>query len=358
MKKVLLVLVILQLLLVVGWYTWSTITPTRTLKRLPAVLAAATLQMRDLGTSTNEDADGRESRSVVLTVGKDQGVLTVYIYKPSVILNRATVLHDGCTNISKSDDKIQLITGFIDYIRNEQYRQTIEYLLQDANISKDIIQVRQMEIIGVLQDNLKHSSIGRIHVLVWDKETADYIKSLPLKNSEKLILRVIGTDVGLKEQLLYASECLPDKIVAITNQDNKLGKGWDDTEYHHVLRDNDIMYALTRHTPVESNCTWLRHSANCDDGMKHIVSHDTFVLRAKKWNTDIFNELKSITPDKPGMENFVIWFFKNKLKYKIMNPCKRLFVHHHHCVPIRGQNRPRVNTDGRSVSIDFSDKLS
>ena len=37
-------------------------------------------------------------------------------------------------------------------------------------------------------------------------------------------MRVVGKDFGLKQQLLYASECLSDKVIAIANQDNKCGK--------------------------------------------------------------------------------------------------------------------------------------
>ena len=332
MKKVVPVLVVLKCLFII-WYKWNNITPPKSVKML-ANMPPVKIQLHRMTTLITKDADGRELRSAVLSVGKEQSTLNFYVYKSSPVLNRATVLIDGCTQIRDNDDKIQLITGFIAYVRNEKYRQAIAYLLKDATVGSDIIEIRQMEVVGVLQDNLQHPSIGRIHVLVWDKETADYMKSLPLKNSEKLILRVIGKDVGVKEQLLYASECLSDKIVAITNQDNKLGKGWDITEYHRVLRVNDIMYALTRHTPVESNCVWSQHSGSCDDGEEHVGSHDTFVLQARKWNADIFNEVKSVTLDKPGMENSVIWFFKNKLEYAIMNPCNRLVVHHHHCIPI------------------------
>ena len=266
--------------------------------------------------------------------------------------NLATVILSGCKETKQATGKIELITGFIDFIRNNAYRRTIG----DVANRNDVIEARQMEVLDVLQSNLLHPVIERVHMLVWDKETAEYIRSLPLKNSEKLMLRIIGKDVGLKEQFLYASECLSDRIIAISNQDNKIGKGWDNTEYHQILKSKDIMYALTTHSPIETNCTWLNDIGTCSRW--HISTHDTFVLCAKNWNAKIFSELSSITPDMMGMENLLILVFQNKLKYRILNPCKTLYVHHHHCVPVRGANRPRVNTGGRSVWIDFTDRLN
>ena len=354
-KKFILALIVLQLLLVIGLYTWNRkMIPD--IRKAPNVLPSV-LYVHSMKSLTSKDVEGRELKSVVIKVGREQGVFTFYAYSPISGFNKAKILLDGCEKTEYTTNKIEVITSFIDFIRNEKYRQTIGDLAENNIANNDIIEARQMEVINVLQENLLHPNIGRIHMLVWNKDTAEYLRSLYLKNSEKLILRVTGKDIGLKEQLLYASQCLTDRIIAITNQDNKLGKGWNNTEYHRILRENDIMYALTRHSPIKTNCTWLYHVATCDDGREHVGSHDTFVLRAKRWNEDIFKEIDSITPDKPGMENVFIWFFQTRLKYRVLNPCKTLFVHHHHCVPIRGVNRPRVNTDGRSVSIEFSSKL-
>ena len=295
-----------------------------------------------------------ELKNITIRVGKQRGILVYRVLKTQTKCNLATVVISGCKKTKHATGKIELITSFIDFVRSKVYRQTIGGIIYND----DVIEARQMEILDVLQDNLLHPVVERVHMLVWERGTAEYIRSLPLKNSEKLTLRITGKDVGLKEQLLYASECLTDRIIAISNQDNKIGKGWNNTEYHKILRDNDIMYALTRHSPIETNCTWLNDIGTCDDGEVHISTHDTFVLRARKWNAQVFDEISSITPDMLGMENLFMWFFQKKLKYRVLNPCKTLYVYHHHCVPIRGANRPRVNTGGRSVFIDFSDRLN
>ena len=297
-----------------------------------------------------------EFRSINLTVGKDSTLFKYKLYKPGE-LNSATFLTTGCKSTQHTDDKIQLITGYIDFVRNKKYRQSIGELSRETQSNNEMIEARQMEIIDVLQSNLLHPAIQNIHVMVWDIETAEYLNSLALQGSEKLILRVIGKDVGLTDQLLYASECLADRVIAITNQDNQIGRGWDNDDYHHILKQHDIIYALTRHSPVESNCNWLYGAGTCDDAAPYIGCHDTFVLRTKRWKRDMLADIISVTPDKHGMENYFLWFFKEKLNYTVINPCKVLFVHHHHCVAIRGVNRPRINTGGRSVLSPFTDKL-
>eukprot|EP00795_Rhopilema_esculentum_P009283 gene9283-16977_t len=169
---------------------------------------------------------------------------------------------------------------------------------------------RLIEVIDVLQSNLNHT-IDEIHVLVRDQETAEYLHSLPLKRSEKLVLRVVvNEDVGLKCQLLYAARCLPGQLVAITNQDNKIGKGWD-LPWRQVIGNSRTMYALTRHSALNSNCTKYTKLGSCDDGEIYFGSRDTFALKAmSNWTEITFEELKGISLDMPGMENRFIWFFK------------------------------------------------
>ena len=124
-------------------------------------------------------------------------------------------------------DKIQLITGFIDFVKNKKYHQSTGELAHETQSNNEKIEAR--EIIDVLQSNLLNSVIQNIHMIVWDVETAKYLNLLALQRSEKLIWQLIGKDVGLTEQLLYTSECLAGRVTAITNQDNKIGKGWNNT---------------------------------------------------------------------------------------------------------------------------------
>ena len=293
--------------------------------------------------------------------------LVYKVFEPLHGGNDALIIDQRCHHpaTEQNASKVVLITGFVDFARNSIYRKTLQKLgdLSD-NPENRIIEAREMEIINVLQVNLLHPMLESIHVLVWDRRTAEYLKSLNLKNSEKLILRVVDSDVGLKEQLLYASECLAGRVVAITNHDNTIGKGWDNKDYIKILKEKDIMYALTRHSTLTekpeqgSSCMWTQGKENnCDMGGFYTGSHDTFILHAKKWNSNVLTDLNNVTPDKLGMENLFLWFFNTKMHYTILNPCQVLFVHHHHCVPLRGANRPRINVGGKSFTIGYSDKL-
>lgn len=322
--------------------------------------------MLEIGKTQNEEAPWTEamvgdegmSKSIKLELGTASTIFRYKLYQPKEVDNLAEVLMEGCVHTPNAPDKLELITGFIDFFRNKRYRQSIGDLARDSKENIGFIEARQMEVIDVLQSNLLHPVINRIHVIVWDKETALYLKFLALLNSHKLILRVIGKDVGLKEQLLYASECLPDRLIAITNQDNKIGTGWDNNEYKRILMENDIMYALTRHNPPRTNCTWLHVEPSCDDGVNYRGCHDTFVLRAKRWRPSVFKEIDKVTPDVHGMETLFIWFFHNRLKYRVINPCKKLFVYHHHCVAIRGIHRAkRVDINGKSMGAGFTDRF-
>eukprot|EP00795_Rhopilema_esculentum_P005606 gene5606-10812_t len=175
---------------------------------------------------------------------------TYKFYEPMHSFNKATFVMEGCSS-RENTEKFVLITGFID-LKSKTYRKTLGNLAVASEENNAQIEARLMEVVDVLQSNLNYALIDEIHVLVRDRETAEYLHSLPLKRSERLVLRVVNEDVGLKCQLLYAARCLPGQLVAITNQDNKIGKGWD-LPWRQVIRDPRTMYALTRHSSLNPN---------------------------------------------------------------------------------------------------------
>eukprot|EP00795_Rhopilema_esculentum_P007694 gene7694-13520_t len=259
----------------------------------------------------------REVNTITVKYDKRNIFFTYKVYKPMQSNNKATIIMKGCPS-RRNIANFALVTGFID-LRSKTYRKTLGELAEETEENNLKIDARHMEIIDVLQHNLNHKFIDEVHVLVRDRETAEYLHSLPLQRSEELFISVVNEEVGLTSQLLYAARCLTDHLVAITNQDNKLGKGWD-LPWYEVIRDTRTMYALTRHSPLESNCTsqW-----NCDDGGIYVGSHDTFVLKPlKEWTESTFSELKGISPDLYGMENLLMWFLQTKLGYRILTHAK------------------------------------
>ena len=146
-----------------------------------------------------------------ITVGYEQfhsNISSTYqVFKPMRYFNEAELVSEGCSS-RENTEKFVVITRFID-LKSNTYRRTLRNPAASSQI-----EARLMEVIDVLQSNLEHALIDEMHVLV-------YLHSFPLKRSEKLVLRVVNEDVGLKCQLLFAARCLPGQLVAITNQDNK-----------------------------------------------------------------------------------------------------------------------------------------
>ena len=54
-----------------------------------------------------------------------------------------------------------------------------------------------------------------------------------------------------------------------------------------------------------------------------------------------------------GMENVLIWHFKN-LGYRVINPCWRVKIYHAHCQPIRTKGRKRENRGGKVGLAPFT----
>ncbi len=159
----------------------------------------------------------------------------------------------------------------------------------------------------------------------------------------------------MKHEIMYASKYLRGKSVIVTHQDNYLGKGWEKVNHKH-LRSNKLMYALTRHNPP-SHCPITSTAAHCDGDFEYVGSHDTFVffVREAIRGRDLV-EL-DVTPNTSGIENVLMWIFRKRLGYKVINPCKVLFVYHNHCVPIREVGRERINIDKTAMAY-FTDQLT
>lgn len=66
-------------------------------------------------------------KSINLTVGKSSAQFTYKIYTNGA-LNKATVLTNGCKTTLHVEHKIELITGYIDFVRNKRYREFLGQL--------------------------------------------------------------------------------------------------------------------------------------------------------------------------------------------------------------------------------------
>lgn len=89
-------------------------------------------------------------------------------------------------------------------------------------------------------------------------------------------------------------------------------------------------------------------------------SHDVFAYHVKDIFTQDILKILDIEQNKFGLENYFIWVFQNKLKFKVLNPCLTLYTHHQHCVPLRAKSttRKRMNNGTTTGLAGFTDKLT
>eukprot|EP00794_Sanderia_malayensis_P015182 gene15182-16744_t len=286
--------------------------------------------------------------------------ITLKYYREMKEYNQIRVsYHKDCSQDTLKDPnaikKFVVVTNFI-YLTLEKYKKNL-FIGGGLKLNDTNIKLRIMEVLHVLESNLQHPFIEEVHVLVKEKEAVEFLRHLPLKNSKKMVIHVPEEDVSMRTQVKYAGQCLMNKIVAISHQDNRFGKGWDKFR-PDILKEKRIAYALTRHTPEVAPCAGAKSSANCDPGYPYLGSHDVFMFFVREtFTTEQLKDLENVTPNLSGMENLLIWVFVNRWNFHVLNPCYLLHVHHHHCIPLRDQGRRRVNTAATTGTAGFTDKL-
>ena len=257
-------------------------------------------------------------------------------------------------NALKEDDfgLFHIVTNFVPF-NSKELRKNLR--IDGKPPTDEQLEARMSEILRCLQENLNNNKIANVHLLVFGEEAITYLQSLRLNSSHKLIIHENDKWPTMLDQIMYASKYLQGKMVIMCHQDNYIGEGWDNFN-HEVFRRERLMYALTRH-PSPSKCKGTTMAANCGDSFSYIGSHDTFVFYVS--GTIDYQTLVEVdvTPNISGMENVLMWIFKKRLNYRILNPCKVLLVHHMHCISIRETGRKRINVNGKSARTSFTDEL-
>ena len=254
----------------------------------------------------------------------------------------------------KDEGKFHVVTNVI-LVTLRNYSVHMLYGSRVATMKQ--LEDRQLEIDTSLQINLNNDKIAVMHVLYYYPEVATYITRLRLNNSQKLVLHLTQRDPTVDINLDYIQKYLKNKTVILLHQDNVLGEGWEKVNFT-MMRSTRLMYPLTRHYgTVNDSCDAVR-AGSCNPGHKYIGSHDAFVFDSShKFEKAMLNELKFI-PSSNGMENVFIWYVRDKLGFKVLNPCLVLKIYHMHCIPIREKGRKRYNTGGKSGTTGFTKDLS
>ncbi|XP_057310885.1 myb-like protein X [Hydractinia symbiolongicarpus] len=200
--------------------------------------------------------------------------------------------------------------------------------------SKSKLRARRMEILNALQQNLNNEMIESIHVLVSSSGEASYLNKLELSNSQKLVVVIVPRGILMNTIVSYANICLKDRFVVIGNPDNTLGKGWEDLNFD-LLQSKKIMYALTSHSS-RKQCFNSQQHPNCDKLDNYGKHHDLFVLyiRKKKVKRPKLELLSHGQMSQNKIGNAMIWVFKHRLGFSVLNPCQILISYRENCVPV------------------------
>ena len=227
---------------------------------------------------------------------------------------------------------------------------TVHHLHYDT--SDEVLQKREKEYMTVLKRNLNHDLVKSIRVLTTDaKEFMQRIKNLELSNQSKLLTVELKSVNLLRDVFEYISQNLVGIDVMYLHGDIYLGSGFNLVD-PAVIRENKTMYALTRQVKKEEACGEKDKCVEID----YIGSHDAFLFHLTEPIPESALKDLEFTNSSWGMENIVIWIFKTKLKYCVLNPCSVLEVFHLHCSNLRN-HRVRVNNDKNTGLSPFTKEL-
>jgi len=227
-----------------------------------------------------------------------------------------------------------------------------------------LIEARQKEFNYVLQRNLNNNLTESLTILHNnDSSLRPYLKSLNLTNSDKLNLVNIRTEPSVQNLFLYINHYMIGKMIMMIHMDNVLGAGVELIDVEKFNKE-DLCYALTR-TLEPGACSDPAHNRanvvpHCSAGSEYCSSHDVyaFVLKKKRPATD-FGPL-NFDGDVLGQENIIIWFFRDVLQYRVLNPCKVVNIYHQHCTFIDTSGRTQrvfVHEGWERSFAPFTDQL-
>ena len=211
---------------------------------------------------------------------------------------------------------------------------------------------REKEILLVLQRNLQHPLIKRIHLLSENSTLAkNYFKGKNLSNFEKLVIYHNNRSASYRDVIQYISNNLLNQTVVFTNEDIYLGDGFDKVNVAN-MRNQKILYTLTRYNAPEGKCN---DSYVC--GKRYIGSHDTFLMHLSKKVPEAALKELEYQMGNWGSENRLMWAFQKYMNFCLLNPCTILKTYHMHCSGLRYKGRTRVN-GGMSAVTGFTTRLT
>ena len=131
-----------------------------------------------------------------------------------------------------------------------------------------------------------------------------------------------------KDAFQYASYNLLHRNVMIMNADCYVDKGFE--QLSESILNRKTMYALTRHETPE-NTRACKVIDFCGPRSYYMGSHDAFLFRLLVPLPSKLLDSIDYRPNIRGIESVLIYYFKTYVQFNVKNPCKILYIVHHHC---------------------------
>ncbi|KAK6172306.1 hypothetical protein SNE40_015993 [Patella caerulea] len=212
---------------------------------------------------------------------------------------------------------------------------------------------RMEEYISSLQSTLMHVNVEEIHFLFDDVALPSYVESKIYSNGIKLKFHRVYDSHKTSNIFEYVFTHLQGKLVMVTQADCYPERGFHLIN-KTVLSKNRLMYALTRHGHLEDSCDL---SGEFCDQKTYVGSHDAYVFVPQgrfPLSASVYLHKKTTTW---GIDLLIVWVFENILRYRVLNPCKVIYIYHRHCSFVRDVKRVRVNTHNTTGWSPPTDKL-
>ncbi|XP_067936555.1 uncharacterized protein [Watersipora subatra] len=220
-----------------------------------------------------------------------------------------------------SCQQFHLMTMYFNMRRQKQYIKFSEKQLEERN----------RELLEVLQSNLNHPCVRKVHLFYINKEDLQTVMTANLTNSEKLHPVQQESLIRMADYLIYASKTLINKPAIALNGDIVLGEGLDLIDTRKMLEEK-LVYSLTRYEGNLS-CSVRRHM--CINN--YPGSHDTHIFVLKEALNESFIKEKLNYPINMNQaENGLIYTMRYLLGFNVTNPCKSVYTYHHHCSKVHG----------------------
>ena len=187
--------------------------------------------------------------------------------------------------------------------------------------------------------SLTFFQVERIYILLENDRDRHAIEAQNLPEEWKLNFHFLGRRMRYKDAFQYASDNLLLTNVMIINADCYVDKGFEQLD--ESILNRKTMYALTRHEPPENK---LLCKANdfCGPGAAYFGSHDAFLFRLLEPLPSQLLESIDYRPNILGIEQVLIFNFHKYAQFNTKNPCKILYIVHHHCSKLRKMNERTI----------------